>query len=169
MKNIVLVGLMGAGKSSVGMKLADLLTYEFLDTDNIIETQQGQSINDIFATHGELSFRKLENSVISDLGNLENKIISTGGGSVENIENLNVLKVNGFIVYLKASPEGLFERIKNQTNRPLLQNENPLNTLQILLERREKNYLLADYVVDTMGKDVDAVAREIIKVYNENA
>ena len=169
MKNIVLIGLMGAGKSSVGMKLADLLTYEFLDTDNIIETQQGQSINDIFATHGELSFRKLENSVISDLGNLENKIISTGGGSVENIENLNVLKVNGFIVYLKASPEGLFERIKNQTNRPLLQNENPLNTLQILLERREKNYLLADYVVDTMGKDVDAVAREIIKVYNENA
>ena len=71
-------------------------------------------------------------------------------------------------MYLKATAECLYERIKNETHRPLLQNETPLNTLQTLLKKREKNYLLADYVIDTMGKDITAITDEIIKAYNEN-
>lgn len=168
MKNIVLVGLMGAGKTSVGKKLADILKCEFLDVDNIIEIEQNRTISNIFSTDGEAFFRKLENNTISALAKLENKVISTGGGSVENIDNLNILKTSGFVVYLKATAECLHERIKTETHRPLLQNANPLNTLQTLLKKREKNYLLADYVIDTMGKDITAITDEIIKAYNEN-
>ena len=165
-KNIVLVGLMGAGKTSVGRLLAEKLGIEFYDTDDVIENEAGCSIVDIFSQKGEQAFRELEKKTILKLSQKSGNIISTGGGSLENEENLKNLKKNGLIVYLKASPEVLYERIKNQKNRPLLKNGSPLKTLKELLEKREQAYKRADYIIDTALKTAEDVTNEIVKVYN---
>ncbi len=166
-KNVVLVGLMGAGKTSVGQELAQKLSYEFWDTDAIIEQTQGVKISEIFKTKGEVFFRELEKATIAKISQEEKKVISTGGGSLEQIENLKNLKKNGLTVYLKASPETLFSRVITETHRPLLQTENPLAKLEELLEKREKNYLLSDIIVLTENKTIDEIANEIIEVFND--
>lgn len=168
MKNIVLIGLMGAGKSSVGKKLSQLSDYDFVDTDDLIEKKLGLTISEIFAQRGESFFRELEASVILDLSSQEKLIISTGGGSLQNPLNLENLKQNGFLVYLKTTPESLYGRIKNEKHRPLLCNDNPLATLKELLIKREEQYLQADFTIDTTDKDIDEITNEILKVYNEN-
>ena len=160
-KNIVLVGLMGAGKTTVGKYLAEKYKKDFIDTDAIIEAQKKTSIPDIFAKYGEDIFRQIEANIIKKISEQNNKIISTGGGVVENAENINNLKKNGILVYLKAPAKVLYERIKNQNNRPLLQNENPLKTLQGLLQKREKNYMKADIIIETENKSVAEIAQEV--------
>ena len=167
-KNIVLIGLMGAGKSSVGKLLAEKLSYDFIDTDEYIEKQEQCAICDIFSNHGESYFRTLETNLISKLSDTYGKIISTGGGSVENPENLNNLKKTGIVVYLKATPSILFERIKADNTRPLLKNNNPLQTLENLLQKREQNYLKANFVIDTTNKSITDITDEILRINNEN-
>ena len=168
MKNIVLVGLMGAGKSSVGKLLAQKLNLSFVDTDELIEKKENIKISDIFSKYGEQYFRDLENKVISDLATKTSLVISTGGGSVQNINNLNALKETGFVIYLKAAPDILFERIKNDNSRPLLKTSNPLETLENLLKKRETNYSMADFIIDTNNKTIDGIISLIIEEYNEN-
>lgn len=160
-RNIVLVGLMGAGKTTVGELLAKMYGLVFIDIDKAIERDAGMSISQIFATKGEKYFRELESSAILTFLNKSDSIISTGGGAVENDENLKNLKKNGAIVYLKASPEILFKRIKNENNRPLLKTQNPLETLKNLLNKREKNYLQADIIIETDNKTKEEIAKEI--------
>ena len=145
--------------------LPKLLGFEFLDTDEIIEKQQNSYISEIFDKYGEIFFRNLEREIIANISVLNGKIIATGGGCIQNIENLKNLKKNGFVIYLKAKPEELYKRIKEESHRPLLKNSNPLTTLQNLLEKREKNYMLADFVVDTQNKIPQKIAEEITKVY----
>ncbi len=166
-KNIVLVGLMGAGKTSVGQELARKLNADFIDTDEVIEKKTGAKISEIFKNKGEVFFRELEKNTIAEIVNEANKVISTGGGSLENLENLNNLKKNGVVIYLKTTPEVLFERIKLETHRPLLHTENPLQKLKDLLEKREKNYLLSDIIVLTENKTVEQITNEIIEVFND--
>ena len=113
-KNLVLVGLMGAGKTTVGHLLAEKMQYEFLDTDAIIEQEQGVLISAIFAQKGEAFFRQIESDVIKKVSDFSGKIISTGGGACEKDENIKALKKNSILVYLQASPDILFERIKNR-------------------------------------------------------
>ena len=168
MRNIVLVGLMGAGKSSVGKLLARKLKLEFIDTDLLIECAAQTTISEIFSKYGEKHFRNLESSVIQDVSQKNDMVVSTGGGAIEDENNLCVLKKNGVVFYLEASPENLYLRIKNETHRPLLHTENPLDTLKKLLQKREKQYQAADFIIDTNNKNIELITQEVIKVYDEN-
>lgn len=168
MKNIVLVGLMGAGKTSVGKLLAEKLSYSFCDTDDLIEKEAGQTISQIFEKFGENYFRELETDIIRKISLITSSVISTGGGSLEKEENIELLKTNSFLVYLQAAPTCLYERVKKESHRPLLKNSNPLQTLENLLKKREAHYLRADLLLNTEDKNVAILVDEIIKVYNEN-
>ncbi|MCR4881925.1 MAG: shikimate kinase [bacterium] len=160
-KNIVLVGLMGAGKTSVGKLLSKKYKLKCVDVDEFMEFSLGMTISEVFSQYGESSFRELEKDAIKVLSQKTDNIISTGGGALENEENIRNLQRNGVLVYLKTSPETLYERVKNQKHRPLLQNENPLGTLENLLNKRENAYMKADFVVETDGKSLENVAKEI--------
>lgn len=163
MKNICLTGLMGSGKSTVGAILAQKLGMEFVDIDNEIETKTGLKISEIFSQKGENFFRKVETEILKSFAKKLGQVISTGGGAIQKEGNLQILKENGLTIYLKTSPEVLFGRIKNDTSRPLLQNEKPFETLRELLEKREPNYKKADIIVVTDEKTIDEIVDEIIK------
>jgi len=166
MKNIALIGLMGSGKSTIGALLAQKLNLNFIDIDTEIEKKEKITISEIFAQKGEPFFRELESETIKEFSAKTSQIISTGGGAVQNIENLEFLKQNCTLIYLKTSPELLFERIKDDTSRPLLQNqqnENPLEILKELLKKRQENYQKADIIIDTDNKTTIEILDEIIK------
>lgn len=163
MKNIALIGLMGSGKSTVGALLAQKLNLNFVDIDLEIEKQEKKIISEIFAQEGEGFFRELESETIKDFCKNKAQIISTGGGAVQNTANLELLKQNCTVIYLKTSPKVLFERIKEDTLRPLLQNTNPMGTLEELLIKRQKNYQKADIIIDTDNKTTIEILDEIIK------
>ncbi len=163
-KNIILVGLMGCGKSSVGKVLAGKTGLELVDTDELIEQQENKTISEIFKINGEKYFRELEYQSAKVLSNKSSMIISTGGGIVENTENMDLLKQNGCVFYLYAPAKELYKRVKNETHRPLLKNPNPLETLSSLLERRAPSYERANFTVNTVNKKVSEIADEIINL-----
>lgn len=167
-KNIVLVGLMGSGKTTIGKLLSKTLERELIDIDSKIEKESGKTINEIFELYGELLFRKLESKAIDSIGQEEDKVISTGGGAVQDNCNLDNLKKNGLLFYLKASPKELFARIKHDTHRPLLKNAKPQETLKKLLKQREGNYNLADYTITTDNKQANDIVNEIIEKYKNH-
>lgn len=163
MKNIVLTGFMGTGKTEVGRLLARKLGYKFIDADSVIEEDQKMSITEIFKRFGEPYFRDIESKVIKRLSEMEGVVISTGGGAVLRQENMDNLRKNGIIICLMASPETIYERTKKDTSRPLLQVENPLQRIKELLDFRRPYYEKADIMIDTDGKTPEEVAREILK------
>lgn len=169
MKNIVLIGFMGSGKTEVGKRLADRLGYTFVDTDGIIEKKTGKSIADIFSEYGEDYFRKLESGVAGELSSTRGHVISTGGGIVINRENILNLKKGGLIVWLKASPETIYKRVKSESHRPLLDVEDPLDEIKRLLGLRESLYAEADISVDTDGLDAGKIVDIIIEAYEQVA
>lgn len=162
-RQIILVGCMGCGKSSVGKALSKELQYELVDTDAMIEEQQGRSITTIFEQEGEAYFRTLEVQCLNNI--IEQKdcvIISVGGGLPVTVENQILLEKHQGVVYLKAKVETLWERVRYNTKRPLLQTPNPKETLTTLLMQREEIYeKVANYIVETDGKSVKEVSREI--------
>lgn len=158
--NIVLIGLMGAGKSTVGKALAKVLDLNFIDIDEEIVKQENMSINDIFAQKSETYFRKLETEVIKQFCSRKNIVISLGGGAFEKEENRELLLNSSNVFYLRADAETLYERIKTDTSRPLLKCENPKLKLQELLEKREQNYQKAHYTIDT-DKSLNDIISEI--------
>jgi len=168
MKNIVLTGLMGSGKTSVGKRLADILQYDFLDTDDIIEQETGISINEIFSKYGEIWFREYENKISRKLSEVEKTVISTGGGFVLNPDNIENLRKNSIIVNLRTKAETLWNRLKTKTDRPLLKVLNPLNKLKELINERERFYNNADYIIDTDDLSVDEVVEEILNLIKED-
>lgn len=163
MKNIVLVGMMGAGKTTVGELLATKLNRELKDIDRVIEQEQKKSIIEIFTDDGEEAFRKLESETIEKFSNMSDLIISTGGGALEKANNLSNLQKNGIIIYLKADIEELFKRVKNETQRPLLKEQDPLEVIKKLIKKREKFYLMADITIITDNKSPEKITEEIIK------
>lgn len=163
MKNIVLTGFMGTGKTEVGRLLARKLGYKFIDADSVIEEDQKMPITEIFKRFGEPYFRDIESKVIKRLSEMEGVVISTGGGAVLRQENMDNLRKNGIIICLMASPETIYERTKKDTSRPLLQVENPLQRIKELLDFRRPYYEKADIMIDTDGKTPEEVAREILK------
>ncbi len=163
MKNIVLTGFMGTGKTEVGRLLARRLGYTFIDADSVIEEEQGIPITEIFKRFGEPYFRDIESAVIKRLSEMERAVISTGGGAVLRQENMDNLKKKGIIICLMASPETIYERTKNDSSRPLLQVENPLQRIKELLEFRRPYYERADIMVNTDGKTPAQVVEEIIE------
>ena len=162
--NIVLVGFMGSGKTSVGTELSILLEMDYIDTDDIIVEDSGISINEIFNTYGEAGFRKLERKAIGGLKDTKNTIISCGGGAVLDFTNIELLRDNGKIVWLKVSPGEILNRLSNDNSRPLLKDSFTLKGLSGILKNRLPLYENAgDIIIDTDGKDVREIAEEIIE------
>lgn len=162
--NIVLTGLMGAGKSSVGKKLAEkLVNYSFVDIDEQIEEQEGMKISEIFQDKSEEYFRQVETNIIQKFSNMKNQIISLGGGAFENKQNRQCLFNTGIVFYLYASVDILYDRIKEQKNRPLLLCESPKKKLEELLILRENNYKKSNVIIDTSYKSIDEITDEIIR------
>jgi shikimate kinase len=147
-----LVGMMGAGKTTVGKKLARWLNCEFLDLDHEIEARTGVSIPTIFEIEGEAGFRQRESRVLAELVGSGNRVIATGGGVVLNPRNRAVMQLAGLVVYLHAPPELLYARTRHDRNRPLLQVADPLQRITELVERRDPLYReVADVVVEAGG------------------
>ena len=162
--NIVLCGMMGAGKSTVGQKVAGLLKMRFADTDTVITERYGV-INEIFARYGEAHFRGLETEVTRELSEKDNLVISTGGGLVLKEENVALLKKEGKLFFLTAGADTLFMRVQGDHTRPLLKTANARERIEELLALRTPRYeSAADYTIDTDKKSADEVAREIVAI-----
>lgn len=160
--NVVLVGLMGAGKSTVGRELASHLGYSFIDTDDELERRMGVSIPVIFDVEGEEGFRARESKVIADMPEQHNAVISTGGGSILSKVNRGLLRECGKVVYLSATAEVLFARTKNSKKRPLLQKKDIKKTIDSLLDERQSLYLeIADIVVESGSNSPKEMAKNI--------
>lgn len=142
MENIILIGYMGSGKTTVGKIAAERKNYTFVDTDEMIVEQQHRSISEIFATDGEQAFRDMETALLGQLiaEKREHLVISTGGGMPLRAENRQLLARLGKVVYLKASPATIYNRIKGDTTRPLLQCENPLERIEEMIAERSPLY-----------------------------
>ncbi len=150
--NIILVGLMGAGKSTIGRNLAKRLEKEFYDSDRVIEERTGVDIATIFEIEGEEGFRNREVQVISELCQLDNIVLATGGGSILRDENRRNMKKYSQVIYLSTTAELLYSRIRHDKSRPLMQTSNPLETLKSLLKDREPFYKEVSDLVITTGK-----------------
>lgn len=166
MRNIVLTGFMGTGKSSVGRLLAQRLGFRFCDLDARIVEEQGISINEIFSRHGEPHFRALETAAVRRLAREQQNVISTGGGAVIAPENRQLLMETGVVVNLTASVEEICRRLREETDRPLLQENRSEERIERMLADREPYYAHAELRIDTTGKSVEDVVAEII-VYLE--
>lgn len=167
--NIILVGYMGCGKSTVGKSLARLCDYVFLDTDEYIEQKHEMSIKDIFENQGENAFRDMETECIKEMieANMEGYVISTGGGMAVREINRELLKKVGMVVYLRVKPETVYERIKDDTTRPLLQCEDPLSKIKSMIAERTSFYEdVADKVVDVDNIKQYDIARLIQSMMN---
>jgi len=149
--NLVLIGFMGTGKTSLGKLLADKLGRTFVDIDQKIEQDSGLSIPKIFELHGESYFRELEKKAVAEIVKRKNLVIATGGGTVKDEENLRLLKNNGVIVCLTTDPEEILIRTQRRGERPLLDkpDDERLAEIKKLLAEREKFYSQADYTIDT--------------------
>lgn len=159
---VVLVGMMGAGKTTVGRRLANRLGRRFIDSDEEIENAAGMTIEDIFKTHGEADFRSGEVRVIARLLRDPNIVLGTGGGAFINPETRALVKAQAISVWIKADFELLFTRISRRSNRPLLKTANPRETLRHLIETRYPLYAEADVTIVSTEVPQDMVAGEII-------
>lgn len=158
---------MGTGKSSVGQFVAAQLQFEFLDTDALIESRTGRSITRIFAEDGESAFRAMERALVVELAGALEKVISTGGGLPVDPQNLAALKSSALVVCLWASPERIWERVRHQSHRPLLQHPDPLAQIRRLLAEREPFYRAADVLVNTELRSVREVGLQVLHHWKE--
>lgn len=161
-RSIFLVGPMGAGKSAVGRKLAEELGLEFVDSDDVIEARTGVDIPYIFEREGEAGFRARERQVIDELSQREGIVLATGGGAVQDSSNRERLGARGRVVYLHATIEQQLKRTRTGRERPMLKGGDPREILESLMVIRDPQYReIADVVVETDGRRVTAVTREI--------
>ena len=168
--NLILCGMMGSGKTTVGIKIAQRTGQSFVDTDALIEERHGK-ISDIFARFGEEYFRDLESEIVQELCRQDGLVISTGGGLVLRKKNVDALRQNGKIIFLRASLETLSNRLRADSTRPLLQSETESITARIsklLTERTSIYERAASCVVDVDKKSVDEIATEIINLTQNN-
>ena len=161
-RSIVLVGLMGAGKSTVGRRLASALRLPFHDADQEIETAAGCSISDFFATYGEAAFRDGERKVIARLLKGPRHVLATGGGAFMDPTTRVLIKAEGLSVWLRANIELLMERVAKRPTRPLLKNDDPRATMERLMAERYPIYAEADVTVDSNGGPHDTVVQRIL-------
>lgn len=160
--NIVLIGFMGCGKTTIGRKLAVRLGYRFIDTDYQIEREQNTRVKEIFSNYGEPHFRALETGLLQRLTKVNNTIVATGGGILTTSGNLEIIQRIGKSIYLKACVEDIFERISRNDKRPMLQTENPLQTVIALLDKRQGYYERADYTINTACLRMGNIVSHII-------
>lgn len=162
-RNIFLIGPMGAGKSTIGRQLAQMLNMDFLDSDTVIEERAGADIDWIFDLEGEEGFRKREERVINELTQSQGLVLSTGGGTVVSKDNRNALSARGIVVYLETAIDKQFERTQRDKKRPLLQTEDPYQVLVELAKVRNPLYEeIADITIQTNEQTAKVVATQII-------
>lgn len=163
-RNIFLIGPMGAGKSAVGRYLAKVMHLSFVDSDDEIESRTGVDIPFIFEKEGEAGFRQREAVAIDDLSKMDGVVLATGGGAILDEESRSRLGGRGYVVYLQTSVDQQVSRTKKGRERPLLENTDPREALESLLQQRDPLYReIADLIVDTDGRRVKSVANEIIE------
>ena len=178
-KNIVLIGMMGCGKTTAGDELSrELPDYKYFDIDAEIEKSTQKKISEIFLKHGEPFFRMLETEKVRLFCNGEKAIISAGGGAFESEENREIMLKTSYVIYLKATPQEIYSRIKSEveaeTNwhgvigrkRPLLKKNFSIEKISRIMQMRETNYLKADITIDTTGKNPYEVVKEILGAIN---
>jgi len=165
--NIILIGFMGSGKTSVGERLAKRLSYNFCDTDQLLERNAGDSINHIFSVHGEEYFRDMETQLLQELSSsLEQTVLSTGGGLPIREQNSERLKELGFVVFLKASKNTTVDRLMGDTTRPLLKGEELEQKVERMLDIRTPIYEKAAHmVITTDHKTIDEIVELIMIAY----
>lgn len=162
-KNIILIGPMGAGKTTIGRQLAKRLSRKFYDCDHEIEKHTGADIPLIFELEGEEGFRKRESQVLQELVSMKNIVLSTGGGAVLDPGNRKLLLDSGIIIYLKSTAEKLFKRIADDKRRPLLQTDDKFKKIKKILEEREPVYLsLANEVIETKDHSIKRITQNIL-------
>lgn len=166
MKNIILIGYMGSGKSTAAWELHRRNRMEIIDTDSKIVQEQGKTINEIFAEDGESAFRDLETDYLKRLAEKKNSyILSTGGGMPVREENRVLLKSLGTVFFLKADTDTILERVKHDTARPLLQDKDRRTKIETMLAERTPLYeAAADYIIATDGKTIEEVVGEILSM-----
>ena len=167
--NIALIGFMGTGKSSVGHLVAEQLHFDYLDTDEIIQARADRTITEIFVADGEPAFRQLESELVGELAARTKTVIATGGGLPVNPANLGSLKRHALVVCLWASPEKIWERVKNQTHRPLLHDPDPQKKIREMLAAREPFYKQADVLLNTELRSVREVAQQVVHQFRLEA
>ena len=164
MKNYILIGFMGAGKTTVGKLLAKEKGMDFVDTDERIVSEQNRDIPDIFTEDGEAHFRDLETGLLVEMQSHKNTVISCGGGAALREKNVVQMKKNGKVVLLTASPETVYERVKNSEGRPVLDGrKNVKGILELMEQRRDRYEAAADIVVNTDNKTVPQVGEELVQ------
>lgn len=169
MGNVILIGFMGSGKTTVGLRLSYRLRRPVIDTDKEIEREEQRTISDIFAVDGEAYFRDRETACLRKLiGSVNNQIISVGGGLPVREKNRALLHELGQVFYLRAKDETIYERVKDDTTRPLLQGDDPLSKIRMLLSERDPYYrAAADVVISVDGKTFEQILNEIEEHVNE--
>lgn len=168
--NIFFVGLMGAGKTTVGKLLAKRLGKTFYDSDHEIESRTGVNIPVIFELEGEVGFRKRETTAIEELTAMHDIVLATGGGAVLSKQNRESLSQHGTVIYLRATVNELWHRTKNDKNRPLLQTDDPRAKLENLYTERDPLYReIADIIIDTGDQSVGSIVQHLEETLNKHA
>lgn len=167
MKNLVLFGFMGSGKSTVGKLAAEKLKLKFVDMDQLLEERHGCTIEEMFSIQGEAFFRQAESDLVAELSKQESLLISTGGGVVLRDENMALFKASGIPILLKVDAERAFERTRG-SKRPLLKSEDPSKRVRELLEARMPLYAKISNVVDTINRPVADIVADVIQIYRLN-
>lgn len=165
MRNIVLIGFMGTGKTTIATALANRLKMRYVSTDDLIEKKEKRTINEIFTKSGEDYFRDVESEIVRQISDKEGLVIDTGGGVVIREENVANLRTNGIVICLTADEEAILERTKKYKHRPLLNVEDPKQKVKALLAKRASLYAKADHTFDTSKLTVRQVIEKIIGVY----
>ena len=168
MKNIVLIGFMGVGKTTTGQLISEKLSVAFFDTDKIIEQTTDMSVSELFEKLGEKEFRKYETEVVNLLSNTEGCVISCGGGIVLNKKNIDLLSKNGIIIYLKASIDTIVKRISSDKTRPIIAAmENPKKEIELLFNKRKNFYENNNFSLDVDSLTPDEISDKIINAVKD--
>jgi len=165
-RNLTLVGFMGVGKSTVGRIAAEHLQFHFVDTDHLIESRVGQSVSDIFAKQGETAFRQYEKEQVAELATQTGLVISVGGGLVLDPANMANLKAHSLVVCLWAPAETIWERVRGQSHRPLLQGPDPLAKIREMLALRGPAYRQADVLIHSGLRSPKEVALQLVHQFH---
>lgn len=166
-RNLALIGFMGTGKSTVGHVAALQLGFDYLDTDRRIESRAGRAVAEIFAHDGEAAFREFERQVVRELEERDRTVIATGGGLGANPEHLASLKSHALVVCLWTTAEVIWERVRHQSHRPLLQVPDPLARIRALLAEREPFYRQADVLVHTGPRQLREVVEHVLREFRQ--
>jgi len=164
MKNIILIGFMGTGKTTIATAVANRLKMRYVSTDNLIEKKENRTINEIFQKSGEDYFRDVESAVIRDVSCMEGLVVDTGGGAVIREENMSYMKSGGIVICLTADEETIMGRTKKYKHRPLLNVEDPKRKISDLLAKRAPFYAKADHTIDTGKLTAKQVVDKVIEI-----